>query len=81
MSGNNEDYRKDWPEFKLLHKHGLIDDKFRYTKNGQFVDENGKPVNEKGQWVNDKGEPIDSDGKVIDQTPLGNMEDAVFLDD
>lgn len=82
MNGGNEDYRKDWPEFKLLRKHNLIDDKLRYTdKNGNYVDENGKPVNEKGQWINEKNEPIDADGNVIDQTELGEMEDAVFLDD
>jgi hypothetical protein len=38
-----DDFRKDWPEYKFLMKYGFVNDKL------QFVNKDGKPVDEDGK--------------------------------
>ena len=56
----DDDFRKDWPEYKFLAKYGFCNDKLQYVnKQGQLVDETGKvlEVNENQDTV-EQPEPV-----------------------
>lgn len=53
-----DDFRADWPEYKFLKKHGFVNDKLQFLKDGKVVDFDGNPVVEETQVEETTEEPV-----------------------
>ncbi len=77
----DKDFRQDWEEYKFLQKYKVVDDKFRFVKNGKYYDIDGKLVDEFGRWVNEDGHLVDRDGNLVNELGQPIEDDGFFLDE
>ena len=81
LYGLNEDYRKDWPEFKFLAKYKFVNEKLEpVNKDGVLVDDDGKPLDLPGQPKVDEAEPEFLPDDEEGNPPLQNPTENVAVD-
>ncbi len=69
----NLDFEKEYPENQFLVKHGVLNEKLQFVKDGRLYDPDtnlylndaGRYVNEAGELVNRAGDRVDEKGEVI----------------
>ena len=80
--GLDNNFEKNLPENKFLHKYKFVDDKLRrIDKKGRLVDVEGKLVDENGRLIDESGNFIDRDGNRVDATGEYVVEAKPFLDE
>lgn len=80
--GLDNNFEKNLPENKFLHKYRFVDDKLRLIdKQGRLVDSEGRLVDENGRFINEKGEFVDKFGNLVDKEGEYIVESQPFLDD
>lgn len=86
ISGLEEDFRKDWAEYKFLLKYKLCNDKLQLIdKQGRFVDLDGNYIDEQGRFVRYKDDGtydfINREGEIVDKNGELLVETQPFLDE
>lgn len=80
--GLDNNFEKNLPENKFLHKFKFVDDKLRLIdKQGRLVDAEGRLIDESGRFINEKGEFVDKFGNRVDADGDYVVESQPFLDD
>jgi hypothetical protein len=80
--GLDNNFEKNLPENKFLHKYKFVDDKLRLIdKKGRLVDEEGRLIDEANRFIDEQGNFIDKDGNRVDTTGEYLFESQPFLDD
>lgn len=80
--GLDNNFEKNLPENKFLHKYKFVDDKLRLiNKEGKLVDIDGRLIDENGRYINDKGEFVDKNGNRVDKDGEYLVDSEPFLDD
>ena len=58
-----EDFRKDWPEYKFLEKYKFVNDKLQFLgEDGTIVDFEGKPLPQEEELEDADKEPVFLEG-------------------
>ena len=84
LNNLDEDFRKDWDEYKLLQKYHMVNDKLEWVdRDGKLVDEAGKPVDLVTVPEEDDIEPefeddlgLTSHEEVVNDKDLEDSEDS-----
>ena len=80
--GLDNNFEKNLPENKFLHKYKFVDDQLRLIdKRGRLVDEEGRLVDEAGRFIDEEGNFVDKEGNRVDPTGEYLFETQPFLDD
>lgn len=80
--GLDNNFEKNLPENKFLHKYKFVDEKLRLIdKQGKLVDSEGRLIDENGRFINEKGEFVDKFGNRVDADGEYVVESQPFLDD
>jgi hypothetical protein len=80
--GLDNNFEKNLPENKFLHKYKFVDDKLRLIdKRGRLVDQDGRLVDEEGRFIDEEGNFVDKEGNRVDPKGEYLFEAEPFLDD
>ncbi len=80
--GLDNNFEKNLPENKFLHKYKFVDDKLRLIdKKGRLIDEDGRLINEDGRFINEEGKLIDKDGNLVNDQGDYLFDTQPFYDD
>jgi len=80
--GLDNNFEKNLPENKFLHRYKFVDDQLRLIdKKGRLVDQEGRLVDEDGRFIDEQGNFIDKEGNRVDPTGEYLFETQPFLDE
>tara|TARA_R100001163_G_scaffold55256_1_gene42678 strand:- start:3130 stop:3990 length:861 start_codon:yes stop_codon:yes gene_type:complete len=82
LYGLDDDFERNLPENKFLHKYKFVDDELRpINSDGRLVDDEGRLIDEYGRFIDDKGNRVDIEGNPLDDDENYKFEFEPFLDD
>ena len=65
--GLDDDFEKNLPENKFLHKYKFVDEKLRpIDDQGRLIDDQGRLIDEYGRFIDENGHRVDIDGNPLD---------------
>ena len=80
--GLDNNFEKNLPENKFLHRYKFVDDQLRLIdKKGRLVDQEGRLVDEEGRFIDEHGNFIDKEGNRVDLTGEYLFDTQPFLDE
>lgn len=80
--GLDNNFEKNLPENKFLHKFKFVDDKLRLVdKQGKLIDSEGRLIDSEGRFIDDKGSYVDKFGNRVDKEGEYVVDSQPFLDE
>ena len=82
LYGLDDDFERNLPENKFLHKYKFIDDNLRpINSDGRLVDGEGRLIDQYGRFIDSEGNRVDIEGNPLDDDENYKFEFKPFLDD
>lgn len=85
LNDSNDDFEKDFIEYKFLKRFSFVDDKLRLiNKEGHLVDRTGRLIDDNGRYIrytDGQKEFIDINNNLVDENGDYKIEEKPFLDE